>query len=56
MTKPFVHEEGCNLCCRMGCVVVGKFGKGEKVGPVILPIVDVYPKVLFEDLVAVRAT
>ena len=35
----------------MRSIVVCKFGKGQEVDPVILLVVDVYPKVLFQDLV-----
>lgn len=34
-------------------IVVGKFGEGEEVGPVVLLIVDVDSKVLFENLIDV---
>jgi hypothetical protein len=49
--EPLVCEEGSDLCSRMCSVVVSKFGEGKEVDSVILLIIDVYPKVLFEDLV-----
>jgi len=32
-------------------VVIHKLGQGKEVDPVVLLVVDVYPKVLFQDLV-----
>ena len=35
----------------MCCVVVCKFGKGKEVDPVVLLIIDIYAKILFQNLI-----
>src|SRR5882672_10772868 len=49
--EALVGEEGGDHSSRMRSIVVCKFGKGQEVDPVILLVVDVYLKVLFQDLV-----
>src|SRR5467141_334230 len=49
--KALVGEEGGDHGGRMRSIVVCKFGKGQEVDPVVLLVVDVYPKILFQDLV-----
>src|SRR5882672_11914581 len=49
--KALVGEEGGDHGSRMRSIVVYEFGKGQEVDPVILLVVDVYPKILFQDLV-----
>src|SRR5882672_10688133 len=49
--KALVGEEGGDHGSRMRSIVVCKFGKGQEVNPVVLLVVDVYLKILFQDLV-----
>src|SRR5882672_4254652 len=49
--EALVGEEGGDHGGRMRSIVVCEFGKGQEVDLVILLVVDVYPKVLFKDLV-----
>src|SRR5882672_11182016 len=49
--KALVGKEGGDHGGRMRSIVVCKFGKGQEVDPVILLVIDVNPKVLFQDLV-----
>ena len=37
----------------MCCVVVCKLGKGEEFDPVVLLMIDIYVKILFQDLIDV---
>ena len=49
--ESFVREEGCDLCGRMGSIIVCEFCKGQEVCPIILLVVDIDVKVLLQDLV-----
>src|SRR5467141_2867311 len=49
--EALVCKEGGDHSSRMRSIIVCKFGKGQEVDPVILLVVDVYPKILFQDLV-----
>ena len=47
----FVHEERRDTCGSVQCIVVGEFGEGKQLGPVVLLVVAVDLKVLFKGLV-----
>jgi hypothetical protein len=49
--ESFLRKEKCEMCLQMGCVVLGEFGKWEKIDQVVLMVVDVHSELLFEDLV-----
>ena len=47
----FVHKERRDTSGSIRCIVVGKFGKGYQLGPIVLLVVAVDSKVLFQGLV-----
>ena len=47
--EAIVGEEGCHACCCRNGVIVGIFGRGEELRPVILLVVAVHTEVLFQD-------
>ena len=49
--EAFVGEEGRNLSGCMRSVVVSEFGEREERNPIVLLVVDIDAKILFEDLV-----
>ena len=49
--EALVRKEGGDHGRRVRRVVVRKLGQGKEVGPIVLLVVDVYPKILFQDLV-----
>src|SRR5882724_253627 len=49
--EALVGEERGDHGCRVRRVVVWKLSQGQEVDPIILLVVDVYPKILFQDLV-----
>ena len=49
--EALVGEEGGDHGGQMRSIIVCELGKGQEVHPVILLVVDVYPKILFQDLV-----
>src|SRR5882672_9194386 len=49
--KALVGKEGGDHGGQMRSIVVCEFGEGQEVDPVVLLVVDVYPKILFQDLV-----
>src|SRR5882672_9029936 len=49
--KALVGEEGGDHGGQVRGIVVCKLCKGQEVDPVVLLVVDVYPKILFQDLV-----
>lgn len=46
-----ISKEGRDASRSVRRVVVGKFGKGQKLRPVVLLVVAVHPKILFERLI-----
>src|SRR5882724_1388457 len=49
--EAFVGEEWGDHGRRVQSVVVRKLGKRKEVDPIVLLVVDVHPKILFQDLV-----
>ncbi|EIN03348.1 hypothetical protein PUNSTDRAFT_78357 [Punctularia strigosozonata HHB-11173 SS5] len=49
--KELMQEEGCLTSRGVNAVVVGKLGDGEPLFPVVLEVIDVQPKELFDLLV-----
>ena len=49
--EALVGQEGHDHRCRLRGVVVCELREWEEVDPVVLLIIDVHPKVLFQDLV-----
>jgi len=49
--KTLVSEEWGDHGHSVQCVVVQKLGQGKGVDPIILLVIDVHPKILFQDLV-----
>jgi len=49
--KTLVHKEWSDHGFRVQSVVVRKLCQWEEVDPVILLVVDIYPKILFQALV-----
>ena len=49
--ETLVSKELGDHCCRVSCVVVHEFSQGKEIDPVVLLVVDVHPKILFQDLV-----
>ena len=49
--KTLVGEERGDHGRRVRSIVVCKLGQGKEVDPIVLLVVDVHPKILFQDLV-----
>jgi len=49
--KTLVTKEWGDHSHRVQCVVVHELGQGEDIDPIILLVVDVHLKILFQDLV-----
>ena len=49
--ETLVSKEWGDHSGRVGPVVVCELGQGKEIDPVVLLVVDVHPKILFQDLV-----